>query len=85
MKKRHIKQLLKLEKEMNKELSDLYAECMMSMFPMFDNVDKTVPNKRVMIREMEKRFFEKYPELGSLKLISFLISKYVSKKYEVIR
>lgn len=85
MKKRHVKRFLKLEKMLEKELNDLYTESMCELFPMFDNRNVLIPNKQKLVHKIEKKMHANYEELKGSKMLSSIIVRFVSKKYEMIK
>ena len=85
MTKRHIKKLLKLEQILEKEFDDLYIESMVELFPMFDNRDLPIPSKQKIAHKIEKKLHDKHEELKSSKVLSSIIVRFVSKKYEVTK
>lgn len=78
-----VKKLLKLEAQLQNELKKVYTECMLDLFPMIDVKHAPIPSKKKVTHNVEQRLHAQYPALKDSKILSSVISKYVSKKYEV--
>lgn len=85
MKRHHVFLFRKLEKVFEKDIHDAYVVIIMRHVPMTSEGSNVVlPRKKIVEAEILNYLMSKYDYSNKIDCLKEMISKYVTKKYEVI-